>query len=430
LEELELIKRKAVAFEKIDLVIIGAGPAGLAAAAEVGQCGGNVVVLDEAPNPGGRLPSQIYLKPRKIVAGKRNWSNGSVKAEQLIQDAKANGVRIFCSASVWGVFPGWHVAVAPTCPRANEDDLPIGLDTRALLIATGAAQNPLIMPGWTLPGVITSGAAQTLINVHRIMPGFRSVVIGIDPLSLSVAQLMNAIGIHVLGVFLPPANGLQFGPSSPQAAIQALSGFSSHAPSIKLTLAAKMGKYLSRLATHYFPTNGLKIEGFSLMLRHMALSINGSNGTKKVNIATLNPNGDVKAGTEKELETNVVITSAGLSPLVELAQVAGCPLHHIPESGGWVPIHNEYLGTPLPGLFVAGSISGVEGARVAEIQGRIAGIAAANYLKLTTRADLEESTNMYQLEMIKARHETVPFFPLIEEGQAQMKQIWKHMISK
>jgi len=80
-------------------------------------------------------------------------------------------------------------------------------------------------------------------------------------------------------------------------------------------------------------------------------------------------------------------------------------------------------------LFVAGSISGVEGASVAESQGRIAGIAAAGHLNLTARANLEEDINRHQVEMIKARQEAIPFFPLIEEGRAQMNRIWQNMFS-
>lgn len=418
-----------MATEKADLIIVGAGPAGLAASTEVARRGGKVVVLDEAAIPGGRLPSQIHPEPIKTNGGNKRWFNGRDRAAQLVKEAQNNSVKILCGASVWGIFPEWHVAVAPASPAAAQNGFPTGFDTRSVLIATGATQNPLVLPGWTLPGVITAGAAQTLVNVHRIMPGCRPVIIGVDPLSLSAAQLMAAIGADVLGVFLPPANSFQFGPSSPKAAVQTLSGFSAYAPGIKLTLAAKAGKYLSSLATRCFPIHGLRMEGFSLMLRQMALSINGSDRAEKVNIAALKPNGNLKIGTDKELETDVVITSAGLSPLVELAQVAGCPLHYIPESGGWIPIHSDLLETPLPGLFVAGSISGVEASGIAEIQGRIAGITAASHLNLTSRASFEEDINKHKLEIIKARKEAIPFFPLIEEGRAQVNQIWQGMFS-
>ena len=418
-----------MAIEKADFVIIGAGPAGLAAAAEVARHHGKVIVLDESPIPGGRLPSQIHPEPGQTRGVPKRWSNGSAKAAQLVKEAKENGAKILCGASVWGIFPEWHVAVAPAYPDADHNDFPIGYDARAVLIATGATQNPLILPGWTLPGVITAGAAQTMINVHRILPGKRAAIIGIDPLSLSVAQLIGAVGSDVLGVFLPPANGLQFGPSSPLAAIERLSQFSDYAPSAGLAVLAKLSKYISSLAARCFPLGGIKAADFQFMLRQTALSVDGSEQVERLTIATVQSNGNLKTGSERQLLTDVVITAAGLSPLVELAQVAGCPLHYIPESGGWIPIHSDRLETPLPGLFVAGSISGVEGASVAEIQGRIAGIAAAGHLNLTARANLEEDINKHKLEMIKARQEAIPFFPLIEEGRAQMNRIWKNVFS-
>ncbi len=410
--------------EKVDLVIVGAGPAGLAAAAEVARHNGNVIVLDEAPQPGGRLPSQIHREPRSAGHGPRSWSNGAAKAETLASEAQSVGARILCGASVWGIFPDWYVAIAPTDSSRLKCDFPAGFETRAVLVAAGAGQNPLILAGWTLPGVITAGAAQTMINVQRVLPGHKAVIIGIDPLCLSVAQLMGAVGAKVLGVFLPPANGLQSGPTSPKAAIQALSEFSAYAPGILMALAAKAGKYMSTLAAACFPKRGLKIEGFPLMLRQTALSISGSQRAENVKIATLESEGNFKPGSEKCVQTDVVITSSGLSPLVELVQVAGCPLHYIPAMGGWVPVHNDRFETPRPGLFIAGSISGVEGAGVAEIQGRIAGLAAAGYLKLAAQEVMERDIRKHQKDIIEARHAAIPFYPQIEAGRARMNRIW------
>jgi sarcosine oxidase subunit alpha len=411
--------------EKVDLVIVGAGPAGLAAAAEVARQNGNVVVVDEAPRPGGRLPSQMHQEPRSAGHGSMSWSNGAAKAEILAHEAQRAGARILCGVSVWGIFPDWYVALAPTDSSRPMNDCPTGFETRAVLVATGAGQNPLILPGWTLPGVITAGAAQTMINVHRVLPGHQAVIIGIDPLCLAVAQLLGAVGAQVSGVFLPPANGLQPGPASPKAAIQALAEFSAYAPGFLMSLAAKAGKYMGTLAAACFPQGGLKIGGFPLMLRQAALSINGSERAETVEIAALSSNGQLKSGSEFQLQTDIVITSSGLSPLVELAQLAGCPLHYIPEVGGWVPVHNDRFETPQPGLFIAGSISGVEGAGVAEIQGRIAGLAAADYLKLDAAADQERDIHRHQKNIIEARQAAIPFYPQIETGRARMNRIWR-----
>ncbi len=414
-----------MAIEKVDLVIVGAGPAGLAAAAEAARHNANVVVVDESPQPGGRLPSQIHREPRGAAGhGSKSWSNGAAKAETLTHEAQTAGARILCGVAVWGIFPDWYVALAPTDSSRAMRDCPTGLEARAVLVATGAGQNPLILPGWTLPGVITAGAAQTMINVHRVLPGRRAVIIGIDPLGLAVAQLLVTVGAQVLGVFLPPANGLQPGPTSPKAAIQALAEFSAYAPGVLMTLAAKAGKYMSTFAAACFPQGGLKIEGFPLMLRQSALSISGSQSAETVEIAGLSSDGQLKSGTEFQLQADIVITSCGLSPLVELAQLAGCPLHYFPEMGGWVPVHSDRFETPQAGLFIAGSISGVEGAGVAEIQGRIAGLMAADYLKLADRKVLERDIHKHQKDIFDVRQAAIPFYPQIEAGRERMNRIW------
>lgn len=414
-----------MAIEKVDLVIIGAGPAGLAAAAEVGRQHGSVVILDESPQPGGRLPSQIHRELRSVGPGASSWSNGAAKAEILANEAQNAGARILCGVAAWGIFPDWYVAIAPTNFSQPASECPAGFDARAVLVATGAGQNPLILPGWTLPGVITAGAAQTMINVHRVLPGHQAVIIGIDPLCLAAAQLLGAVGAEVLGVILPPANGLQAGPTSPKAAIKALAEFSAYATGILTILAAQAGKYMSGLAAACFPQRGMKIEGVPLMLRQAALSINGSESIESVEIAELGSDGRLISGTQKQLQADVVITSAGLSPLVELAQLAGCTLHYFPEMGGWVPVHNDRFETPQPGLYIAGSISGVEGARVAEIQGRIAGLAAAGFLKLADRQDLKRDIHKHQKDINDARQAAIPFYPQIEEGRARMNRISK-----
>jgi sarcosine oxidase subunit alpha len=411
--------------EKADLVVIGAGPAGLAAAAEAGRRRIDVVVLDESPIPGGRLPAQIHPLPGRKRADQSQWSNGADTAAQLVDRARQAGAKIFCGASVWGIFPEWYVGLAPTTPQAGSNTLPGGIETRAVLVATGAAQNPLILPGWTLPGVMSAGAAQTMLNVHCILPGEQAVVIGVDPLSMSVAHLMAKAGIRVLGVFLPPNNGLQFGPVLPRAAIRRLSHFAAFAPTAALAAAAGLSKYLSKLTAALFPYNGIDIEGVRLRLRQTVVAIEGADRAQKAQVAEVRSNGVLVADRRIPLATDVVITSNGLAPLTELAQVAGCPLTWIPDLGGWVPLHSDRFETPLPGLFLAGSITGVEGAPVAEAQGRVAGAAACGYLQSAATSDLENKLSILNQSVIKARKEAIAFYPDIEAGRAAMARRWQ-----
>jgi len=415
-----------MSIEKVDLVVIGAGPAGLAAAAETARLKGRVVVVDESPLPGGRLSSQIHPEPGSAGRVQRRWFNGCAKAEHLVDEAKEAGAKIVYGASVWGVFPEWFVGVTPATPLSPKKVLPVGFKTKALLIATGATQNPMILPGWTLPGVITAGAAQTMINVHRVLPGRKALVIGLDPLSLSVAYLMAQIGVELQGIFLPPTNALQFGPSLPPTAIKALSALSAYAPNRWLALLACASAKMSRVSANLFPTSGLKVDGTKLFLRQAVAEIEGQDRVEMVTVVKLRADGTVKAGQEEKWPVDVVITSAGLSPLVELLQVGGCPLVHVSDLGGWVPVHNSKLETPVAGLYVAGSVTGVEGALVAEAQGRLAGQAAAGYLGLAEQTNVKQKVVKYRAAISAARKNAMAFLPNIEKGRKDLQRYAIH----
>ena len=416
--------------ERVDLIVIGAGPAGLTAAIEVSRRGGQVIVLDEGLIPGGRLPGQIHQEPKRFFRTHPGWINGAQKAKQLSGEAIHAGVKMICGVSVWTVSPGWFVGVTPTNPTQKGDGFTTGFEAQSVLIATGAAQNPLPLPGWTLPGVITAGAAQTLINVQQVLPGRRVVVIGIDPLAISVAQLMTTIGVDVKGVLLPPSNGLQYGVTTTREAINVLAHVSHYAPSIFLFLMGKIAGCMVRPAARYFPRNGIKAGNFPLMLKHRALAIEGVDRVEQIKVATLMEKGKVDPGSTQTWQVDAVVTSAGLYPLTELVQIAGCPLVHVADLGGWVPLHSTRFETPMPGLFVAGSITGVEGAQVAEAQGRVAGIATAGYLGLEKGPSLEKDLTMAQERVNIARREALPLLLNIKAGRKYMSQLWERYINQ
>jgi sarcosine oxidase subunit alpha len=289
-----------------------------------------------------------------------------------------------------------------------------------VIIATGATQNPLVMDGWTLPGVITAGAAQTLINVQHVLPGRNAVVVGLDPLSLSVAHLLSEAGASVRGIVLPFGDGLQLGPSSPRKALETLARFSNYAPSASMALLGRIGGRLSRMAAIFYPKSGIAVYKTRLFLRKTALAVEGKNRAEQIVVAGVTADGAMKNDRKEIWTIDVVITSAGLLPLVELVQVSGCPLVHFSDLGGWVPLHNPRLETPLEGLFVSGSVTGVEGSEVAEAQGRLAGIVAAGYLDLTTSTVVEDRTIKYQAAVNAARKNALAFLPNIERGRNEL----------
>jgi len=416
-----------VTIEKADLAVIGAGPAGLAAAEEISRLGGRVVVLDEAPVPGGRLPGQIHPEPGMLAFVRPRWSNGAERAQVLYQKALKAGAKILCGLSAWAVLPGWFVGASQADPSLLRRDVPTGFEAKAVLLATGAVQKPLPMPGWTLPGVITAGAAQTLINVHRVLPGRRVAVIGIEPLALSTAHLMAAAGIHVLGVVLPPSNHFIDVPVTPKKALKNLGVAVSPNFFKSFDRTEKVMSLFSSLAAKVYPVHGVKFGGFPLMPLRAAQVIKPRPPGKEVEIVSLAPNGMIRPNSAERWQVDAVVTSAGLHPLVELAQTAGCPLAYVDDLGGWVPVHSPEMETPLPGLFVAGSITGIEGSEVAEAQGRLAAINIAGCLGFLKQGSLEYKLGSAHKEVEAARAQAFPFMPRLRRGRRILSHLWaKH----
>ena len=148
----------------------------------------------------------------------------------------------------------------------------------------------------------------------------------------------------------------------------------------------------------FYPNNGMKINGTPLHLRKAALEIIGTDQVEGVRIANIDTKGNIITGSEQIYEADFVCIAGGLYPLAELAAVAGCPFRYIPELGGHVPLHSEAMETPLPGLFVAGNITGIESGKIAMTQGAVAGysiVKQANKTPLRWNNNCNKQSNMY-----------------------------------
>ncbi|MBS4024384.1 MAG: FAD-dependent oxidoreductase, partial [Clostridia bacterium] len=163
--------------ERFEVIVIGAGPAGLAAAIEAASNGMQVVVFDENSRPGGQLFKQIH----KFFGSKEHHAKirGFKIGEKFLQEAETLGVKVVLNASVIGIFQNREVSVMLgdriSHYRAN-----------AIVIATGASEKMIPFAGWTLPGVIGAGAAQTMMNIHGIRPGNRVLMVGSGNVGLVV----------------------------------------------------------------------------------------------------------------------------------------------------------------------------------------------------------------------------------------------------
>ncbi|HLR63775.1 MAG TPA: NAD(P)/FAD-dependent oxidoreductase, partial [Lentibacillus sp.] len=348
-----------------NVIIIGAGPAGLSAAITCAKNGLKPLVIDEYLKPGGRLLGQLYQEPNGF------WWNGIKESESLYQEAVELDVQIQLNTSVHNLEKENDYWIIYTEVET--------LYSKHLLLATGAAESPIPVPGWTLPGVMSVGAAQVMTNVHRIKPGERGVIIGVNVLSAAIAMELQLAGVEVASLTLPKMNKATQDEAQPSEVLDSLLHVSHMAPSKIIRYGSKLMKndFMKKIGVSFYPKQGFKMWDIPIQLRKAVIEICGEEAVTGVKTATIDTNGEIVKGSEEHIECDYVCIAGGLYPLTELAAVAGCPFYLVEELGGYVPLHNEHMETPLGGLYVAGNITGIEGAKVAIKQGVTAGLSIA-----------------------------------------------------
>ena len=317
--------------KRYDLIIVGAGPSGLSAAIEAAKRGLKVVVFDENEKPGGQLFKQIH----KFFGSKEHKAKirGFVIGEQLLEEADKLGVEVVLNATVIGLYQDKEITV-----RIGEAVYHYKGD--AIVVATGAAENMVTFPGWTLPGVIGAGAAQTMMNLHGVKPGKKILMLGSGNVGLVVSFQLMQCGCEVVALV---------------DAAPRVGGYGVHAAKVART-------------------------GVPFYLSHTIVKAEGEEYVTGVTIAEVDSHFRFVPGTEKHFDVDTICLAVGLSPMSQLLKMAGCEMEDNPKRGGQVPVCDEYGRTSIPGVFVAGDVSGIEEASSAMIEGRMAGIAASQYL--------------------------------------------------
>lgn len=335
----------------VEIAIVGAGPAGLMAAVEARRAGAQVLVVDENQSPGGQLFKQIhkFFGSKEHRAGTRGFRIGG----ELLAECASLGVEVLLDTVCWGLFEGNHLAL-------KQGDRSVLVHYEKLILATGASENPLAFPGWTLPGVMGAGAAQTLMNIHRVLPGRQVLMVGAGNVGLIVSYQLLQAGAEVVAVI---------------EAAPRIGGYGVHAAKVRRA-------------------------GVPIWTEHTILRAEGEECVRSATIARVGPDWKPIPGTERTLEVDTICLAVGLSPLSELAWMAGCQFTYQPALGGHVPLHSEDMETTVPGLYVAGDIAGIEEASTAMEQGRLAGLAAAEALGYTS-----EETRRQKAEALRVLEE-------------------------
>ncbi|MEY3020277.1 MAG: hypothetical protein RLZZ272_1261 [Actinomycetota bacterium] len=325
------------------LVVLGAGPAGVAAASAAASVGVPVLVLDQAERPGGQLHRREALglgaaRPHGLDA------SGARFAREVTTLAALPDVRIASGVRVWAARTGTAGLALAT------DDATLGtVVSEALVLATGAHERTVPFPGWDLPGVLTVGGAQALLKGQGVLPGRAVVVAGAGPLLLPVAAALAASGAGLVAV------------TDAAARTRWIAGGLPALPVPKLVEGAR---YTARLARH----------GIVVRSRTAAIAAHGDGRVEEVVLARLDDDWRPIAGSERTCSADALATSHGFAPDLAVALAFGCRV-----TGGVVPAVavDADQATDVRGVWAAGEVCGIAGGEVGAHEGTIAGLAAA-----------------------------------------------------
>jgi thioredoxin reductase len=345
--------------DRADVAVVGAGPAGLAAALVLAEHGVDVLLVDEQAQAGG----QIYRQPPETFAAAalppgRAYAQG----RDLLAAADAAGLRRLQRTLVWGLFEPDEAEAAglngsgpaPTWVLALAGDDGVGrVAVRHVLVAAGAYDLPVAFPGWTLPGVMSAGGVQAFVKSQKLLPGRRFVLAGAHPLLLLVADQLLAAGAEIGAVAL----------AQPR-------------PAVRDALAA-LGRLRGRVAgigALGAPFLHLRRAGVPMLFSHVVAAAEGSDAVEAARLRPVDDAWRATGAADAHFECDTLALGYGFVPSTELARQAGCAHAWRSAAGGWVIEHDVWQRASRAGISVAGEVTGVAGAEQAAEEGRLAAL--------------------------------------------------------
>lgn len=316
----------------VDLAIVGAGPAGMAAAALAGEFGLDTLLVDEQEGPGGQSYRRVERAPADTPLG-----GDYLTGRQLVAALRASRIDYRQATTVW------HIDAGLTLYLAGEGRTE-AVGARRIVLANGAIERPVPIPGWTLPGVMTAGAAQILLKTADLVPEGRIVLAGQGPLlTLVAAQLARAGAAPVLLLeTTPPENSREA---------------------------------LRRWRT-LWPGRRMLAKGAGLRLALMRAGVPVRRGVR--GLAALGRNGLERVRWEGgESAADHLLLHEGVIPNVQASLALGLAHEWDEDQLCWRPVLDEWGRSSAAGIAIAGDGGGIAGAAAAALSGRLAALDAA-----------------------------------------------------
>jgi sarcosine oxidase, subunit alpha len=341
--------------KKAQLAIIGGGPAGLSAAAAAAGQGVEVEIFDDNFIPGGQLIKQThkFFGSKQHLCGIRGMDIGQILLDRCNQPS----ININQQATVTGVYSNTLGVLYPD--RFEE------VEFESLVVATGASENTIRFVNNELPGIYGAGAIQTLMNVFGIKPAQKVLMVGSGNIGLIVSYQLKQAEVEVDCIV---------------EALPQVGGYQVHASKIQRM-------------------------GIPILTRHTIIKAEGNeeHGVTGVIISEIDQDFRPVPGTEQHLSVDTICLAVGLTPLADILEQAGCKMATIKELGGRVAVHNHYMQTSRPDIFLAGDVSGIEEAVTATLEGKLAGFAAAKYLEQGNPLNIQNKMNEILLQLNEFR---------------------------
>ena len=333
--------------DSYDAVVIGAGPAGLAAAATAAEAGLSTLLLDENAGPGGQVWRAIASTPvtERDRLGADYWAGADI-----VQAVRSSGAEIIQRATVWSL--DRHLEVGVSVGGASSF-----VKARRVILATGALERPFPIPGWTLPGVMTAGASQTMLKSSALLPDGPTVIAGQGPLLWLLAAQILRLGGRI----------------------------------DRILDTTERRNYLAALPHAFaFMTSPYFAKGLAMMkeVRAKVPVVTGVSELAAAGDGRLATVTYVAGGRRETIPAQLLLLHQGVVPNVNLAMAAGIEHSWDDVQLCWSPVLDRDGSTSVEGIAIAGDGAGIGGAGAAIVRGRIAARAAVAALAPAAAAKL------------------------------------------